>query len=344
MSRPASASGGSRWWMRRAVLPWPRCSTRIAAGSTSRVTRTSPAGAVAMATVVGRSASNSRSAPGSTSTTGAGGPSKTSSRLPTCTKTRSPARTRHDPSSTTRPTSRSSPGRSTTWPAASRCVANPMYDQPASPGSRRMVAPSRPGGPGRRRRSLVIAGSASDPEPAQVLAVASLRGHDRGARVGLTQGLVLLDDQPAPVVDRPQCLDHFGDARIALAQLREDPPRQRRLETLALALHVVHHRALAVLDVHMADEVPVVVDRLHRVRTPEAEVAGVEAESEERGIQPVHHPGDLVGRLDVRASVGMDHDLEALRPADLGRAVEVGHERLEAIGGQPGLGMLGDAT
>src|SRR3990170_138976 len=271
MSRPASASGGSRWWMRRAVLPWPRCSTRIAAGSTS--------------------------------TTGAGGPSKTPSRVPTCAKTRSPARTRHAPSSTIRPTSRSSPGRRTTSPAASRCVAKPMYDHPASAGSRRMVAPSGPGGPGWRRRSLVIAGSASDPEPAQVLAVASLRGHDRGARVGLAQELVLLDDQPAPVVDRPQCLDHFRDARIAVAQLREDPARQRRLETLALALHVVHHRALAVLDVDVADEVPVVVDRLHRVRTAEAEVAGVEAESEERGIQPVHHPCDLVGALDEIARV-----------------------------------------
>ena len=40
----------------------------------------------------------------------------------------------------------------------------------------------------------------------------------------------------------------------------------------------------------------------------------------------------------------MDHHLEALRPADFRRPVKVGHERLEAIGGQPGLGMLGDAT
>ena len=64
MSRPASASGGRRWWMRRAVLPWPRCSTRIAAGSTSRVTRTSPAGAAAIAMVAGRSASSSRSRAG----------------------------------------------------------------------------------------------------------------------------------------------------------------------------------------------------------------------------------------------------------------------------------------
>src|SRR5437899_3360374 len=64
MSRPASAAGGSRWRTRRDVLPEPRDSTRISAGSIAAVRATGPAGAVARATSVSVSARTSRAAPG----------------------------------------------------------------------------------------------------------------------------------------------------------------------------------------------------------------------------------------------------------------------------------------
>ncbi len=86
----------------------------------------------------------------------------------------------------------------------------------------------------------------------------------------------------------------------------------------------------------------IVVDGLGRIGPAEAEMAGVEAQAEERGIDRLEDPRDLVGGLDVRPGVGMEDRLEALAPAQLGGPVEVVDQGLEAGLGQPGLGMVLD--
>ena len=113
------------------------------------------------------------------------------------------------------------------------------------------------------------------------------------------------------------------DPRIAGAELAEDAPPEGLLEALVVGLDARPSPRPAILDVDVADELVVVVDGLGRIGPAVAEVAGVEAQAEQRRVDPVHDPGDLVGGLDVRPGVGMEDRLEALGPADLGGAMEV---------------------
>ena len=136
--------------------------------------------------------------------------------------------------------------------------------------------------------------------------------------------------------------DHGLDVDVALAERAEHAALERRLEALVVRSEPGDDGRPAVLDVDVPDEVAVVDDRPRRVGPAEPEVAGVEAQADERRIHPVHDPGDLVGRLDVRPGVRMEDRLEPLLAADLGGAMEVVDERLEPLGRQPGLGVVRD--
>ena len=131
-----------------------------------------------------------------------------------------------------------------------------------------------------------------------------------------------MTSQPLVVVPSER-LDHRIDAGVAEPKLAEDAAAQRLLEALALGFDVIHDRRPAVLDVDVPDELVVVVHRLGRVGPAEPEMPGVQAQPEQRRVDPVHDPGDLVGGFDVGAGVRVEDDLEAVVAADLGRAVEV---------------------
>ena len=86
----------------------------------------------------------------------------------------------------------------------------------------------------------------------------------------------------------------------------------------------------------MPEDAPVVPDALRRVGAAIAEVPAVQAQADERGIQPFHDAFDLRVGLDVRARMGVDHRLESELLAQLTRAMEVVQHRAD-----PGLVQLG---
>ena len=116
---------------------------------------------------------------------------------------------------------------------------------------------------------------------AQVLEVAALTRDDRLGRVGGVQRLVLLDDQPAGVAAVAEHVDDTVDPGVALAERAEHAAAQRLLEALVLALYVVHHGGPAILDVDVANQLPIVPRRLRRVGAAESEVAGVQAQADQ---------------------------------------------------------------
>jgi hypothetical protein len=74
----------------------------------------------------------------------------------------------------------------------------------------------------------------------------------------------------------------------------------------------------------------------------EPDVTGIEAESDERRVEALGDESDLSLGLDVGAGVGMDHGVEAHPLRQLAGTVQVGHQRLAPIRGQPGLRVLID--
>ncbi len=107
-------------------------------------------------------------------------------------------------------------------------------------------------------------------------------------------------------------------------------------------MEAAEQRHVDVLQVHVVDELAVRVQQLERVSATECRVAGIEAEAEQRSIEPLDEPLDLAGRLDVRAGVVVERRGEAAFAALLGRAVRALEEQCESLVVEPGLGVLLD--
>ncbi len=93
----------------------------------------------------------------------------------------------------------------------------------------------------------------------------------------------------------------------------------------------------------MVHELAVRVQQLERVPAAERRVAGVEAEAEQRSIEPLDEPLDLARRLDVCAGVVVERGRKAALAAVLGGAMRALLQQREPLVVEPGLGVLLDA-
>src|SRR5438093_1265682 len=131
---------------------------------------------------------------------------------------------------------------------------------------------------------------------------------------------------------------------VALPERAEHAPPEGFVEPHAVALHVIHDRDPAVLDVDVPDQLAVIASGGGWVRAAEPEVAGVEAQPDQRRIERLHGAGDLVRGLEIRPGVGVNDRFEALGPAQFRSPVEVVDQRREAGGREPGLRVLRDPS
>jgi ABC-type molybdate transport system permease subunit len=104
------------------------------------------------------------------------------------------------------------------------------------------------------------------------------------------------------------------------------------------------HGRAAVLEMDVADQIPVVPHSLGGIEAAVSEVTGIQAQADQRSVEALQQPLDLAGRLEVRPGMGVDDRLEPLLEAQLPCPLQRIHHRREANHRQPRLGVVADGA
>ena len=126
---------------------------------------------------------------------------------------------------------------------------------------------------------------------------------------------VLLDDDPVVVAVLAELAQHGGKVHGAAPQLAEDPLPHRLEVVPRPAARALEDARVEVLEVHVPDAGGVAAVDLERIAAAEHEMAGVEAQADERGIGSLHQLVDFPRRFDEAGAVRMEDGAKAGRVA-----------------------------
>ena len=158
---------------------------------------------------------------------------------------------------------------------------------------------------GRQRACRRSRSSASEAQPAKILAVTS--GAER--RRAEARQHVLFDDDPATVVAaRRARRSTAAEWHRAAPELAEDAACEPRCDSPTPSVRArAAQRRFAVLEVHVPDAVAVPRDGADRIAAAVRQMPGVEAQAEQRRIRCATSARRSRRRLDVAGAVMMEH-------------------------------------